>query len=267
MTRLEHSTYLDHLRAESARFLAVLEGCDPEARVPSCPDWDAADLLWHLGEVQHFWEHVVRTRPEPPESYEEPERPSSFDGLVAFFRATHETFIGQFEKADPTDPAWFWSGNPAHQNIAHLARRQAHEALIHRRDAELAAGQVTDLPAALAADGVDEILDVMYGGLPPWGRFEPREQYAEFRATDTGSSVWVQLGTFSGTTPEGVERSGEPDQHVVADPGVPADLVVTGTASDLDAWLWHRAGDERISITGDDAVRTQVAAVLGQSID
>lgn len=266
MTLLDAATYLRHIKDESTRFIEVLAACPPDARVPSCPDWDAADLAWHLTGVQHFWQHVIAHRPEPPKAYTEPERPATYDEVLATFRATHAAFVTALEAADPTDPAWSWS-SPDRQDVAFTYRRQAHEALIHRLDAELTAGRVTDLPTALAADGIDEALDVMYGGLPPWGRFEPRAQYAEFRATDAGTSVWVQVGTFSGTTPEGVERSGEPDQHVVADPGVPADLVVTGTAADVDAWLWHRAGDDRVTITGAADVRAHVAQVLGQAID
>ena len=48
MTRLSFEDYLHHLRAESARFREVLTDCDPATQVPSCPAWDAADLLWHL---------------------------------------------------------------------------------------------------------------------------------------------------------------------------------------------------------------------------
>ena len=59
----EFPTYLDHIRTESARFREVLADCDPSARVPACPDWDAADLLWHLAGVQVFWAKVVRHRP------------------------------------------------------------------------------------------------------------------------------------------------------------------------------------------------------------
>jgi hypothetical protein len=52
--------YLDHLARESARFVAVLRDTAPGARVPSCPDWDADDLLWHLAEVQWNWGTIVR---------------------------------------------------------------------------------------------------------------------------------------------------------------------------------------------------------------
>jgi len=47
MTRLEFPASLDHIRTESTRFRSVLADCDPAARVPACPDWDAADLVWH----------------------------------------------------------------------------------------------------------------------------------------------------------------------------------------------------------------------------
>ena len=30
--------------------------------MPSCPDWNADDLLWHLAEVQWFWATIVRER-------------------------------------------------------------------------------------------------------------------------------------------------------------------------------------------------------------
>ena len=67
MSRLPFEQYLAHLEAESRRFRDVLADCDPAARVPGCPDWDAADLLWHLGgEVQDFWAWVVSHRPRAP---------------------------------------------------------------------------------------------------------------------------------------------------------------------------------------------------------
>lgn len=266
-TRLDHDSYLRHIRAESVRFAAVLADCPPDARVPSCPEWDAADLLWHLTGVQHFWHHVITCRPAPPEAYEEPERPASYDGLLTRFQEVHGRFLEALTGADPAEPAWSWASGEGDQSVAFTYRRQAHEAAIHRLDAELTAGSLTPLPADLAADGVDEALDVMFGGLPEWGRFEPTPLHVEYRATDTGTSVWTQLGTFSGTAPDGTKRTDEPDQHVVADPGTPADVVVSATADRLDGWLWHRYDDAGIAIDGDPAVWARAAAVLDQPID
>ena len=52
MSKLPFDRSLSLLETESLRFRDVLVDCDPAARVPACPARDAADLLWHLGEVQ-----------------------------------------------------------------------------------------------------------------------------------------------------------------------------------------------------------------------
>ncbi len=44
------------------------------------------------------------------------------------------------------------------KTAGYIARRQAHEALVHRLDAELTVGDRTPLDPRLAADGVDEAL-------------------------------------------------------------------------------------------------------------
>ena len=78
MARLDYPDYLRHLRSESRRFRDVLAGCASDALVPGCPAWTAADLLWHLAEVQWFWGTIIRTRPlRPHPAAAEPERPKS----------------------------------------------------------------------------------------------------------------------------------------------------------------------------------------------
>ncbi|WP_028654935.1 maleylpyruvate isomerase family mycothiol-dependent enzyme [Nocardioides sp. J54] len=267
MTRLDDATYLEHIRRESARFAQVLAACPPDARVPSCPEWDATDLWWHLAGVQDFWHHVVSTRPTVPEDYEDPQRPEERDAVRAFFDDAHRRFVTALAAADPADHAWSWSSRDADQCVGFTFRRQAHEALIHRLDAELAAGTPTPLPTELAADGVHEALDTMYGELPAWGRFDPEPLFVEYRITDVDRSVWGQLGTFTGTEPDGTEHVAIPDQHVVDDPGRPADLVVSGTADRLDGWLWHRYDDTGITVEGDPHARERAFAVLEQPID
>ena len=51
--------FLDHLAKESGRVRAVLADAPPGVPVPTCPDWDADDLLWHLAEVQWFWGEIA----------------------------------------------------------------------------------------------------------------------------------------------------------------------------------------------------------------
>ena len=251
MTRLTHDDYLGHVRAESGRFREVLADCDLDAPVPSCPEWTAADLLWHLGaDVQHFWAWIVTHRPQGPDAYPEPARPDSSAGLFEAFDGANAELLVALESADPADRAWTWA---TEQTVGFIARRQAHEALIHRVDAELAAGTVTDLDPGLAADGVQECLAVIYGGCPPWGTFTPGQGLLRFDLTDGDEAIWVRLGRFTGTDPDGEYRD-EDDLNVVPEPGTEPDAVVSGPAGPMDAWLWHR-GDDTSLKTGDEGGR------------
>jgi hypothetical protein len=47
------------IRAEAQRFADVLAATAPDARCPTCPDWSASDLRWHLTEVHYFWAEVL----------------------------------------------------------------------------------------------------------------------------------------------------------------------------------------------------------------
>lgn len=263
---VEYPTYLDAIRRESARFRDVLAHCDPSARVPACPEWDAADLLWHLADVQWFWAHVVRNRPAPPaDDAPRPARPATYDGLLAAFDEHSAALVHELAEAGPDAAAWHWA--PV-QTVGTSFRRQAHEALIHRLDAEQTAGDVTPLDAELAGDGVLELLDVMYGGdAPPWGRIEPSARLVRVELTDLGRSLWVRPGTFVGTEPESGTVYDGPHVQVVDPHGAVADAVVAGTAADLDAWLWRRRDDRDIVVSGDPAAYAGFRAAVDQPLD
>jgi uncharacterized protein (TIGR03083 family) len=265
MARPTFDGYLTHLRDESARFRAVLTDCDPEARVPGCPEWTAADLLWHLAGVQRFWATIISTRPAGPVEHDELARPATYDEMLTAYDGHRAALVAELEQADPAEVAWSWAPE---QTVGFTFRRQAHEALIHRLDAEQTAGQVTALDPELAADGVDEALAVMFGGKPGWGSFSGLPHHVRVDITDTGESVWVQLGTFSGTDPESEKSyTDEPDLDVVVDPGTEADAVVTGSAAALDTWLWRRGDDADISVTGERDIYDRFRAAVNHPID
>ncbi len=265
MTSLTSADYLEHLRAESRRFREVLTTCDPDARVPACPAWNAADLLWHLAGVQWFWGTTIRNRPAAPrEEDAEPERPTSYDGLLTAYDEYSAALLDELAKADPAEPAWSWSTD---QTVGFTYRRQAHEALIHRLDAEQTAGQVTALDPALATDGVLECLDVMYGGTPPWGEFRGLPHHVRIDCTDTDASFWVQIGRFVGTDPSDGQHYDETDIGVVTDPGTDPDAVVEGPAAALDAWLWRRRDDEDIRVHGDRGIYDRFREAVSHPIN
>lgn len=266
MQPISYAGYLDHLRAESARFRAVLADCDPSARVPACPDWDAADLLWHLTSVQAFWAEVVRTRPAAPEEEFETRlpRPGTHAGLLAAYDEHSAGLLAALETAEPAEEAWHWSTD---HTVGASYRRQAHEALIHRLDAEETAGTLSALDPVLAADGVLEALTVMYGGCPPWGTITPSDRVVAIRLSDTGDEVRVALARFTGTDPGGKTHD-EPDLAVVADDGSSPLASISGTAEDLDTWLWHRgAGRVEVAFEGDQAALEELTGILSQPLN
>jgi len=200
--------------------------------------------------VQFYWSLVIESRPADP-GEPVPPRPDTHAGLLAFFDEQSARMLTALGAADPADVAATWKRDD--QSVAFIYRRQAHEALIHRLDAELAAGQVTALDPRLAADGVDELLDVMFGGCPDWGTYSPLPHYVRIDLTDVDEQVWVQLGHFDGTDPDGVGHH-EDDIRVVEDPSVEPDAVIEGPAGPIDAWLWRRGDDSEIKVHGDKAL-------------
>jgi len=260
--------YLDHLAQDSARFAAALQDTPPRAPVPSCPGWDADDLLWHLAEVQWFWSTIVREgiTGEQADGLK-PERPAGRDGLLAFYERASRDLGAILAERAPGSPAWTWS---ADHTVGFIRRRQAHEALIHRVDAELTAGERTGMDPGLSADGVDEALRVMYGGqVPDWGSFTPAgPQTVRLRATDTGGSWVVTAGRFTGTDPDDHTSYDEPCLHVAErDAAEPAAAQITGTAADLDCWLWHRPPLGLVERSGDEDVLGRFDSVIAPGVN
>jgi hypothetical protein len=47
---------LDLIATETAGLIAAVEAAGPDASGPGCPDWTAAELVWHIAEVQDLLE-------------------------------------------------------------------------------------------------------------------------------------------------------------------------------------------------------------------
>jgi uncharacterized protein (TIGR03083 family) len=258
--------YLAHLARESDRFADVLLEADPMRPVPSCPDWTTVDLFWHLTEVQWFWGAVVRERVDDPAtlSAARPERPSDLGSLGHVYATVSAGLEDALESAPPETPVWTWA---ADKTVGFVRRRQAHEALIHRVDAELATGTTSDIDPALAGDGIDEVLRVMHGSRPSWAEFERGGGLVRIETTDTGDSWTVALGRVTGTDPESGKAHDEPSVVVLDDDAAQPDATVRGSAADLDCWLWGRLAAEHVERTGDEQVLARLQSVVDVGID
>jgi uncharacterized protein (TIGR03083 family) len=254
--------FIEAVQLESTRFLDAARSADLPGSVPSCPDWDTADLVWHLAEVQSFWASVVEGLLDDPEQAGRLERPDDRDLLDLFADQSSRLVVALSERS-PDDPCWTW--HEQGMTVGWVRRRQAHEALIHRVDAELAAGRaISTCDPELAADGVDEILRVMIGGVPAWATFTPSGDAIRIEATDHPATWGMALGRMTGTSP----RSGRTyDLHAasVGRDAVDPASVVKGPAWDLDRWLWGRLGPEGLSVTGDPSLVGRLRAMAAES--
>jgi uncharacterized protein (TIGR03083 family) len=258
--------YLAHLRGDSARFRAALATAAAGLRVPSCPDWDVDDLLWHLGEVQWFWGTIVQQRLDDPDEAEaqKPQRPGDRAGLLRFFDSASALLQRALAETDPSVEVWMWD---AERTVGYVRRRQAHEALIHRLDAELTVGAPTPLDPELASDGVDEAIRKMFGGLPDWATSSTGTRTVSLQTADTGLALPLRVNHWSGTS-RNTGRTYDDEPYLVVEhrDGFEPDVTVQAPAADLDAWLWGRAEDHVLTVHGDAEAFTALRNVITTGI-
>lgn len=257
---MDTTGYVDVVEDEGRRLRAAVRRADVRAVVPSAPEWSVADLAWHVAEVQWFWGAIVADLLDDVDGLEELDRPSDAD-LPELLASNGAALVDALRRRDPDDRCWSWHQDGGH--VGWVARRQAHEALIHRVDAELAAdGRVADTTPALAADGVDELL-VGLLALPSWTTFAPDGTAVAVLATDDARRWHVEIGRVTGTSP----RSGEAvDQEAVRvrRGGSETDEVgatLSGRAWDVDRWLWGRGPADPLRMAGDRGLLHQLRSI------
>ena len=249
---------------ESERFGVVLAATDPASRVPTCPDWNALDLLKHLTQVHQFWAAVIgeRLTAEAVADFEKrrPALPDDPVQLQELRRRATADLLAALSDRDPSEPAWSWF--PSDQTVGFTWRMQTHEATMHRVDAELAAGlPISPIGPEIAADGIDHVVNVMWAWAPV-GVERRVTGTVELKATDSGQTWLVNTFRWSGQAwgqtfdnQIGCERtdSGQPD------------ATVSGAAQDLDLLVWTRA-DRAVTRSGDQHALAEFQAMLDDGI-
>jgi len=242
--------YLWHLSRDGAR-LRDVAARDLSAHVPSCPDWDVADLVSHVARVYEHKVACMRLGRRPEESEYPREAP---DGDVfAWFDQALATLTAELRERGPDAPSYTWF--PPDQTVGFWIRRMAQETAVHRYDAELALGDVTPIDDAIALDGIDEVLVSFLGG--PWYVDEPAGDATERTVlVRSGGRTWhLTLGETS--VP--VKTDG---------PGTNAELVVDGPPSETLLWLWGgRVSDDVVALDGPADLVTEFRGRLDYVVD
>jgi uncharacterized protein (TIGR03083 family) len=241
---MEIAAHVDALRTEGGRMVAAVDAADPDAAVPTCPGWTVRALTRHTGAV-HRWAtgFVALGQTEPSHA--------GLDGVAGTEPADDDLagWLGQgcadlvtaLDSAPDDLQCWTFLAAPSPR--AMWARRQAHETAVHRVDAERAAGraagELSPLAPAFAADGVDELLSC----------FVPRRRTG-LRA-DPPTSLLVRCTDEDAGWALRIDGEG-----VTTSPGADGDAACTvrGRAADVYLALWSRQDPEVLEVEGDPAV-------------
>lgn len=248
--------FLDALRRESADFAAAARrnAERTDVAVPGCPEWNLTDLVLHLGgvhrhvtfRVRHGIYPFRRFTPEEldemmalPQEYarwlqtEAPRDRPLPDEVIVWYKQGAENLAQALAEASPEDAVGTWF--EPDQTAGFWQRRMAQELGVHRWDAQSVGGETEPIERRLAADGVDEMLDVML----PADEARGEGESIHLHSTDGAGEWLLRL---------------EPDGVVVEREHAKGDVAVRGTASDLLLYLWGRPVQERLDIVGDPVV-------------
>ncbi|HEY4453479.1 MAG TPA: maleylpyruvate isomerase family mycothiol-dependent enzyme [Pseudonocardiaceae bacterium] len=239
------------LREQTDAFAATAADLAPDAPVPTCPKWQARDLVAHIGQAHRWAADIVRAgaAAAPPDPRAgDPGAPSEWS---AWLRAGAADLVDAVTETGPDRPVWTYvDERPA----GFWLRRMLHDTLVHRADAALAAGVEFEVEPGLAADTISEALGligdpVAAQQLPSLVELRGTGQTLQFRPTEPEEPGWLITRTPDGP----VARRANADADVLVSGPVrdlllvfsrrrpPSDVTVTGDAELLDHWLARTA--------------------------
>ncbi|MEU1105533.1 maleylpyruvate isomerase family mycothiol-dependent enzyme [Streptomyces tibetensis] len=165
MTPLTHESYCDEITHQMRLLRSVVtSGADLSAAVPTCPEWSLEDLVRHLGGALRWVELMVRTRAEEEVPEERVPGAAGLEArgdavaLDAWLAEAGKQVVATLREAGPGAEVWGWAGI---RDAGFWARRVTHEITVHRADATLAAGLPYEVAPEVAADAIDEWLQIV----------------------------------------------------------------------------------------------------------
>jgi uncharacterized protein (TIGR03083 family) len=231
------------LREVTSAFTDAVAGLDPQATVPTCPEWRVRDLVGHIGQAYRWTAGLVRSRaaaPPPDPRDAEPGRPQDWAGWLRDSAADLESAIAE---TGPETAVWTFIGD---RPARFWLRRMLADTAVHVADAAITAGRPFSIAQDLAAETISEGLWLISAAgaadlKPELGELRGDGQTLQLRPAD------VEPGWLITRAPGGVTW-----ERRTAD----ADVVVAAPVRDLLLVFSRRItpDDPRLTITGDRAL-------------
>jgi uncharacterized protein (TIGR03083 family) len=235
--------HLGQLRSDRV-LLAGLAGADLDAPVAACPAWSLGDLVSHLAMVHRF---ALRMLDSPPEgtASRPTERPPEGEDVWGFLDDGLARLIDDLAERGPDEPCGSFVGPVT---VGWWLRRQAMETVVHRWDAEVAAGRAPSvIDGGVAADGIDEWLDLNIAR--GWAAPEGPGGTLHLHATDGDGEWFIEFGDTLAW------RHGHQK----------GDVAVRGSREQLYLGCWGRVPATSLELIGDGGLFASFLANLHHS--
>jgi len=233
--------YISIISEETSRIVNAYER-DRHAAVPWSDRWTVGTVARHVGGTHHVVAEVVRGRPDADfglfADLQTP--PKDSPEFVAWFRSGTASLLEQLSNVPADDECWSWFA-PG-RRVGWWARRMAFEAVVHRADTDTAQGQEFSVAPQIAADGIDEFLDVVVAASRA-AQDAPAGPTVAFECSDRSDRWWLDLSEQGGRIVSRSPRGGS--------------VRIRGTAEQLLLIVWGR-------LPVSDAVGVEVSGDVGE---
>ncbi|MEV4474025.1 maleylpyruvate isomerase family mycothiol-dependent enzyme [Nonomuraea sp. NPDC049504] len=246
MTTLDQDRLAEGLREQGAAFGLAVAGGDPEAKVPTCPEWRLRVLTGHASQATRWAAGLVRAAgtplpvPDPLDAL-----PGAPDAWASWLRDGAEDLITAVRTAAPGASVWSFNGPVP---PVFWLRRMLCDTAVHHYDAAATTGAPYTIADDLAADVITEAMELITA--PASQAFKPeltalRGQGERLAVRPDGMTGWLIT-----RTPDGPrwERSDADADMVLSGPVAECMLVlarrvpparVHGDRALLRHWLDH----------------------------
>jgi uncharacterized protein (TIGR03083 family) len=233
--------YASIISDETSRIIDGYER-DRSAPIPWSDRWTVGTVARHVSATHHVVTEVIRERPNADFGLfgELRAPPKDAPEFVEWFRSGTTSLLGQLSTVPADEECWSWYLPKV--PVGWWARRMALEAVVHRADTDAATGREFSVPSEIAADGVDEFLDVFVAASRGMND-APAGPTIAFECADRSDTWWLDLSEQGG--------------RVVSRETLPASARIRGAARDLLLIVWGRipiSDTAEVETSGDIAV-------------